>query len=297
MFECEKCGKEFKFKYLIEKHNNRKTTCYTPNNIKNTMSDRIQIFENKIYEIENEITNKTNKSLDKLKCMFCDKNMIPSKSNIKRHLKSHCSIKTQLINEVDDLKIKLQEAIEKYNKFMNDFTIKTLKNKIDKIESTTKHMTQNITQNITINNNTQIHINPFGKEDLSHITDADYNKFFNGFFLGFVNYIKKVHFDVNAPQNHNICITNLKSNFLSVYDGVSWNTKTKSDIIDSFINKKHNTLTDKCEELREMNMIDDQTLYNYEEFCRNFKDPEARKITKTQVITMIYDNKKNNTKK
>jgi hypothetical protein len=143
-------------------------------------------------------------------------------------------------------------------------------------------------------NNTQnnvVVINPFGKEDLSHVAISDYAKYLNGFFPGFLKYIEKVHFDENAPQNHNIYIPNLKSKYLSIHNGKKWETKMKNDIIDRFINKKHNQLTDKCEELEEANKISKKIIDNYNEFCENFSDKEALKSTKNDVLLMLYDNK------
>ena len=65
-FECEKCGKDFKYKYLLLKHQNRKFTCETSSNIDT-------IFDEKIKILENEIENKTKSSPDELKCLFCKK--------------------------------------------------------------------------------------------------------------------------------------------------------------------------------------------------------------------------------
>jgi hypothetical protein len=151
--------------------------------------------------------------------------------------------------------------------------------------------------NQTINNNTQnntqnnlIVINPFGKEDLSHVKLQDYKNYLNSFFPGFIKYVEKVHFDENAPQNHNICLTNLRSKYLSIHDGDKWITKEKNDVIDKLIIKKHNQLADKCEELEEKKEINKNILENFEEFCESFKDKEAQKSIKTDLITMLYDN-------
>ena len=52
MYKCEKCEKEFKYKYLLKKHENRKFKCNAINNIKNN-------YEDKIKNIENELEYKT----------------------------------------------------------------------------------------------------------------------------------------------------------------------------------------------------------------------------------------------
>jgi len=121
--------------------------------------------------------------------------------------------------------------------------------------------------------------------------DDDYKRFLNGFFPGFIKYIEKVHFDENAPQNHNIYIPNLKSKYLSIHNGLKWETRTKNDIIDRFIIRKHNELTDKCEELEEANKLSKKIINNYQEFCESFTSKEAQKTTKSDVLLMLYDNK------
>jgi hypothetical protein len=83
----------------------------------------------------------------------------------------------------------------------------------------------------------------------------------------------------------------LKSKYLSIHDGDKWVTKMKNDILERFINKKHNQLSDKCEYLEETKQIDKKIVDNFEEFCESFNDKEAQKNTKNDVITMLYDNK------
>jgi hypothetical protein len=160
--------------------------------------------------------------------------------------------------------------------------------KLEKLETK-----QQITQNITINNtqNNLIMINPFGKEDLSHLGVEDYKKFLNGFFPGFLKYVEKVHFDENAPQNHNICISNLRSKYISIHDGNKWVTKMRDDILERFINKKHNQLIDKREELEDLKKIDKKIIDNFDEFCESLENNDAKKSIKNDIITMIYDNK------
>jgi len=299
MHKCNKCGKDFEYNYLLKKHQNRKFTCETSDNIE-------LVYDNKIRDIENEINIKTELSLEEgNKCMFCDLSF-STKTSTSRHIKRFCKIKKELLLHIDKIK-------EDKVKIMNNHEIKThyneikirddeIKNKNDEIKALKEELrskpSQQVTQNITINNptinNTQnnlIIINAFGKEDLSHITLEDYKKYLNGFFPAFIKYIEKVHFDNSAPQNHNICISNLKSKYLSIHDGDKWITKEKNDVIDRLINKKHTQLTLKCDELIESKQIGKKIIDNYEEFCGNFIDKEAKKATKSNVMMMIYDNK------
>jgi hypothetical protein len=150
----------------------------------------------------------------------------------------------------------------------------------------------NITNNNTINQtNNVIMINSFGKEDLSHISLKDYKKYFSTYFKGFLNFIEKVHFDENTPENHNICITNLKSSDIKIYNDGKWISKPKSDIIDNIMTKKLNILVNKCEELEENNIINETIVDNFAEFQNNYRDDKAKKNTKKDIELMIYNNK------
>jgi hypothetical protein len=172
---------------------------------------------------------------------------------------------------------------------------------INQTVNQTINNTQNNTQNNTSNTqNNTITMNPFGKEDLSHIKIEDYLKFLNTFFPGFVGYVNKVHFDENMPQNHNILISNLRSKYISIYDGEKWITKDKNDIIDNLILKKHNQLSSICEQLENENKLDKNIIENFEEFCESFKNKEAQKTIKNNIVSMLYDNRnkiKSNNKK
>jgi len=287
MYKCEKCEKEFKYKYLLKKHENRKFKCNSVNSV-NTINNIKNNYEDKIKNIENELEYKTKLSLEKKNiCLFCNLSL-STKTSTSRHINKYCKVKKELINE----KIKLIQNKNETNdnddnnKLKNE--LKVLKDKLEKLETK-----QQITQNITINNtqNNLIMINPFGKEDLSHLSVEDYKKFLNGFFPGFLKYVEKVHFDENAPQNHNICISNLRSKYISIHDGNKWVTKMRDDILERFINRKHNQLIDKREELEDLKKIDKKIIDNFDEFCESLENNEAKKSIKNDIITMIYDNK------
>ena len=65
----------------------------------------------------------------------------------------------------------------------------------------------------------------------------------------------------------------------------------RDDILERFINKKHNQLIDKREELDDLKKIDKKIIDNFDEFCESLENNDAKKSIKNDIITMIYDNK------
>jgi hypothetical protein len=301
MNKCDKCGKEFQYNSLLIRHQLCKNTCDTIENINNN-------YDKKINDINNNINTIVLKSLEtKESCLFCNKTFL-NKGNLSRHINKSCEEKKELLNEQNIILDEKNKLIEHKNKLIKeqedqekerkrDEEFKTLKNMmmelLEKQATQPIQAQQNITNNITnnINQTNVIMINSFGNEDLSHITLQDYKQYLNSYFKGFIKYIEKVHFDDNMPENHNICITNLKSKDIKVYEGDKWVAKQKTDIIDKFLRKKLNTLIDKCEELEENEDISEKVVDNFSEFQVNYMDDSAKKNTKDDVILMMYNNK------
>jgi hypothetical protein len=299
MNTCDKCDKEFKFNYLLKRHQNNKFPCITDTSL-------ITKYDNKINNIDTKILELTEQSIQTKKiCMFCNKKF-NNKNNVERHIFSSCIIKKEMIdnkNKIIEEKNKLEKQ-EETNKLREEIlSLKKVMANI--IEKNNKNKNDNDNDNITFNqvinnninninntnNNLIININPLGKENLTHITEADYKKYLSGFFPGFIQFIEKIHFDDNAPENHNICITNLKSKHVYVNENNKWIVKEKHDILDNFITKKYNLLTDKFEEFEENNIINDKIIDNFKEFQENYDNVESQKNTKNNIMLMMYNNR------
>lgn len=109
-YSCEKCGKIFKQKYLLTRHLNKKFPC--------DKIDTINNYHLKIIDrIDDEISKKTELSLEtKTKCLFCDSVLI-NKGNLTRHLNNFCCVKKELLKEK-------QKIIKKKEKLIEDKNIK-----------------------------------------------------------------------------------------------------------------------------------------------------------------------------
>ena len=290
MTTCKKCCKYFNYNYMLVRHNNNKRDCQTEKNIIRNCNDRINKIDNKINEI-------TIKSLKKIRCLFCDKNF-STRSNLLSHINNVCPIKKSFIQDRNDIELQKNKIndIDNNKDFRNQ--IKILHSTFDKVINN-KNASGTVINNTTINNptinnnnnNLIINVNSFGKENLSHITDDDYEKYLNGFFKGFLNFIEKIYFDDRVPENHNICLTNVRSKYAYVYENNNWVLKEKNEIVDKLITKKYNILNDKFEEYEENNKVSENVLDNFREFQENYHNAEAQKNTKENVILLLYNNR------
>ena len=198
----------FRTEYLLNKHKNKKDTCYNQPEVKKLNHTQLQ---KKIYNIQYKINTLYKDSLktENNTCLFCNKSYA-NKNSLLTHMNKYCKEKINLESELNKNKY-AQNILEENNsqKKINKNIVQNITNNITNNNITNNNITNN---NLTNNNLTlQIQVNSFGKEDLSHITLKEYKKYLNSFFPGFVNFIEKVHFDENAPANQNLCINNIKA--------------------------------------------------------------------------------------
>jgi hypothetical protein len=301
---CEKCNKKFNHNYLLQRHLKRKIPCIALNEL-------LDEYNQEINEINNKINIFTLASIEtKTICKFCN-HLFSKKGNLERHINLSCATKKTLLekkNTIQNKKNKIENEINQQQSNKNENNIgqtqhiNKLENEIDILKKTVdgllkqqgiKQQNNNIMFQQIINNvntNNIPNINSFGKENLTHISENDYKKYMTGFFPGFINFIKKIHFDNEMPENHNIYVTNLNSKYVYVYEDNKWITQQKSDIIDKLINKKFILLDNKCVEYEDKEINQDIS-NKFREFQENFTDIEAQKNTRNDVMLLLYNNR------
>ena len=89
---------------------------------------------------------------------------------------------------------------------------------------------QNIQNNIQQNFGTfpcDATINPFGKEDISFLTNGIMKNIFQNPDVGIAQLIRLIHFNPEIPQNQNVRLKNKKEPYLNVFNGQNWEIRDK----------------------------------------------------------------------
>ncbi len=241
-FKCSICDYTTPYKIAINKHFTKQNKC----------GDNPHIIEVKV----------------DIRCEYCDKSY-KTKDNLTQHHKICKNKKTSIEKELEQVKKELQEL--KQAKTINI-------NNIDNSNNSTTTSTTSTTNNI-INNHFTIQLRPYNDPRLPDDIDDIYEDALEQQSIPI--YLERVHFSEDYPENHNLCITNLRSRLAAkVFNGVLWETKDQEQLLDEIVNNVRQMLNKwvksdrkRIERYKNTNLID--------------------KDTKTNVKILLYDSYKN----
>ena len=210
------------------------------------------------------------------------------KSNIRDHVNRKRICKPVLSNlipkeHIDDILkgVYIQSEVELLKKALRkqEEEIKRLREE--------KTIVNNITNNITNNNVVNITL-PYRETNHDFLSDSDYLRCINRMIMSVPNLIKRIHFNPEHPENHNIYINDMSRNLIMVYDGTQWNVQNQKDTIDRLIND-HEFLLDEWVEYG---------AEKYPNAMKKFKDyvelrskNEVEEKIKDEVRYILYNNR------
>ena len=260
IYRCEKCFKTFRQKcHLVDHLTKRLKPCCPPDILKivnssnpsETLTNSSQIPHKSltnptknIIDINNLLIKNT--IIDGLhSCEYCDK-IFNRHDNLKRHIDFYCKIKKK--NDIKDSKIQklieeneLLKVIILKNKeiLTSEHIINNNTNNTNNSNNIIKNSHNNTTNNIQ--QNVQVNINGFGKEDLDKLNILDamkvYLKSTGGNIIA--NMLKYINLNINYPEYHNICISDLSREIDKMHNGKKYIYKkfknAKYDIVDKVV--------------------------------------------------------------
>ncbi len=232
-YYCKTCNKHYSSYKSLWNHNtkfhkNNDTKCYQKlepcdHHVTNNIHKMITSNDGLITESTNN-------------CKYCNKQLANRHSRW-RH-ESNCKNKNDIINENEFLKNKI-DTYEKEMLEMKSQLIQILnQNKIH--PKTLQKINNNISNSNNNNSNNKIINNTYVKFDRVDISKLLSKKeiigILNKKLLSIEEAIKTVHFNEKLPEYSNIYITNMRDNNAYVFDGTSFVTVSKDEVINDLIN-------------------------------------------------------------
>ena len=196
-------------------------------------------------------------------CKFCNKKFKHASSKCK-HEKDRCKTKISQKKSNNGIKFKMnldhikkqiqEEKIEygeKLSEKLKEQFIeqldKVLKRKDKQMFQLIKHLGTKIHDN-SKNLYLSVKLNSFDKTDYSHITDKDYLECIRKGNLGIPYLIEKLHFNPEKPENHNVYINNIKSDYIKLYKNSKWVYALQYETINMMVQDNANIIEDKIEQ-------------------------------------------------
>lgn len=230
-YKCKKCNKTFSHYGNYKTHQMRIFPCDGIKSTKNIHSspkpNSTETVEPPKKQSEYKPPNKPpvppiKINEEELTCKYCSKKF-SRKDVCKRHEKNSCKEKK---NQQNTTIINNYQTVNNYQ--------------------------QNIQNNLQQNFNafsSNIPINPFGKEDISFLTNELMKNILKNPDYGIPRLIRLIHFNPSVPQNHNVRLKNKKEPYLNVFNGQNWELRDKDDTIQDLITSKKELADDFFENL------------------------------------------------
>ena len=195
---------------------------------------------------------------------------------------------TDVSGQIDRLRIENEQLRKVQEEMKHQISLL-----LDKYACSDPHGTTNNIENQT-NNNTNntinIHINAFGKENTDYLDDQAIVECIDRIFNSVPAILKRIHFDPDHPENHNIKITNKKLPYASVMgDNRTWKTVNKKDAIETMVAKGYNFLDEKYADTK--NHLSKRRQQHFEGFQDKFadEDKEMHKQLMTNVELLVLN--------
>ena len=263
-YHCPRCGYETNHFVTFKRHLSRKKICenvlsdddlnelYIKYNITEKLENlnsakkppktaKIKISPPKTAKIRQKYEDDIEDEDDNLiECRYCFK-VFTRKDSLLKHEKNRCKVKKENEKEKEEM----NKMVELLNKQLED-----QKQQINELikKSGTTNTTTNITYNQQNNVSNNIKLLGYRKTDISHLSDKDFINCISHSNFCIPHLIRKIHFDPNKPENHNIYISNIKNNYAMIYDGDKWNLSNRDDLINEILEEKEIIIEEKLEE-------------------------------------------------
>ena len=297
-YKCDKCGKNFSKNSGLVAHKNRKNPCDIL--IKNDNTGIIN-------------SDYIKKCLDECICAYCNKKF-SQKGSVSYHMKNNC----KKLKEMEEqklaifTKLKEEKEIEEQKKKSEDDKIKNLEKIVHELEKElkkTKSIISNTINNsnnnsnntintdnsinnsiINNNNNQQIVLVDYNKEDLSKIDKKEILAIMKRGFQAPVELTKTIHCNPKYPEFHNVFIPkiNEKNGMIHIKD--KWNLIDKNELSDDMYHRKRDFIIQNLEHY--VDQLDEFKKKSLKRWLDTVDDDDEAIInTKRDIRNVLYENR------
>jgi hypothetical protein len=174
-------------------------------------------------------------------CRYCNRSFSRRQSKWK-HETNRCTFKLNSDSEVieNEIREKLLEELAESGQLVkaDQQLIKSGKINIDK----------SLNNNIGAINNITISLNSYDNTDKSYIKNTDILTCIKKGNMGIPHMIHLLHCNKYKPENHNVCLNNIKSSYIGVYNGRKWDYEMQFELIDMMAEDCINMIEDRIAE-------------------------------------------------
>ena len=263
---CSICNITFRDKYTLNKHYNSNKHKM---NVTNPNQGYICVCGKKFTYLKTKKVHQNN----------CDiyKNSITEPNEVEE-LRS-------IVSELLERNAELEEKLSDNDKGANSITNT---NSHNNTTNTNSHNNNN-----TTNNNTIININPFGNENLDHITKKKIITCLKEVYKSIPSLVEHIHFDPKHPENHNVKITNKKLPYASVMgEDKKWKMMKRKDVIEKMVDNSYTHLDDKYQDEEIRNKLSESKQDRIDEFKEKYDacDKNTIKNIHDDVELLVLNN-------
>ena len=140
-------------------------------------------------------------------------------------------------------------------------------------------------------NQNNINLNSYGKEDLSHITNSFKTQLIKGPFGMIPKMIEAVHFNDEKPENQNICYPNKKKNTIKIFKEGKWKYYNKEELMEEIMENNYYILDVHYDEKKD-NVLNDVQKKRYRKFKDKYDNGELDKETKDEINLILLNGEK-----
>ena len=124
------------------------------------------------------------------------------------------------------------------------------------------------------------------------LSDRDYQRAFNRASMCIPQILKKVHFDPEKPENHNVVISSMNNKYIKLHDGQKWNLRDREETVEDLFADAEDLLETKLESWQEEeNPKSEKATRKYQIYLEVKEKAELYKKIKQELKLLLFNNR------